>query len=160
MKEEDKSHLDSIMKEFEQKLAKSRDEKEQRQSKEDASFMEFKRVRTEIIRPAMEDIGNELQARGHNSEISEVGDERSKREAKITMRITIGGIPTSAYAPENTVSISFLHTGQTTISIHAAIPKNRGEFTAQRGCYAASEITTDLVQKKILEVLEGVFRPR
>jgi hypothetical protein len=160
MKEEDKSHLESIMKQFEEKLAKSKDEKERRQSEEDASFIEFKRVRTEVIRPAMEDIGNELKARGHNSEISEVGDERSKREAKITMRITIGGVPTSTYAPENTVSVSFSPMGHTTISIHAAIPKSRSEFTAQRGSYAASEITTDLVQKKILEVLEEVFKPR
>jgi hypothetical protein len=106
----------------------------------------------------MEDIGNELKARGHNSDISEIGDERNRRDAKITMSITIGGVPISAYVPENTVSISFAHTGHTTIAVHAMTPiQNRSGFAERRGTYGVSEITTDLVQKKVLEVLEEVF---
>lgn len=160
MKKEDESRLESILKTFEQKLAKSKDVKEQRQSEEDVFCMEFKRIRTQVIRPAMEDIGNQLRARGHNCEISEVGDERSKRDAKITMSITIGGVPSSAYAPENTVSVSFSHTGHTTISIHASTPmQNRRGFAGLRGNFAIAEITTDVVEKKILEVLEEVFSP-
>jgi hypothetical protein len=162
MKKENESHLETIMNQFEQKLAKSKDAKKQRQSEEDVFYMEFKRVRTEVIRPAMEDIGNQLKARGHTSEISEVGDERRKRDAKITMSITIGGVPTSASTPENTVSVSFSHTGHTTISIlHASTPMQIGkEFAGRGGNYAASEITTDLVEKTILKVLEEVFSPR
>ena len=160
MKKEDESHLESILKKFEQKLAKSKDAKEQRQSEEDVFYMEFKRIRTQVVRPAMEDIANQLKARGHNSDISEVGDERSKRDAKITMSITIGGVPSSAYAPENTVSVSFSHTGHTTISFHASTPmQSRRGFAGLRGNYAASEMTTDVVEKKILEVLEEVFSP-
>jgi len=90
MKKEDESRLESILKTFEQKLAKSKDVKDQRRSEEDVFYMEFKRIRTQVVRPAMEDIANQLKARGHNSDISEVGDERSKRDAKITMSITIG----------------------------------------------------------------------
>ena len=160
MNKEDKSHLESIMDKFEQRMAKSKDVKDQRQSEEDIFCMEFKRIRAQVIRPAMEDIGNQLKARGYNSEISEVGDERSKRDAKITMRMTIGGVPSSAYAPENTVLVSFSHTGHTAISIHASTPlQNKRGFPGQRGSFAASEITTDLVEKKILEVLEEVFSP-
>ena len=160
MKKEDESRLESILKTFEQKLAKSKDAKDQRQSEEDVFYMEFKRIRTQVIRPAMEDIGNQLKARGHNSDISEVGDERSKRDAKITMSITMGGVPSSAYAPENTVSVSFSHTGHTTISFHASTPmQSRRGFAGLRGKYAASEMTTDVVEKKILEVLEEVFSP-
>lgn len=161
MTKEDKSHLESIMKSFEQKLAKSKDSKERRQFEEDAFFIEFKRVRTEVIRPAMEEIASQLRASGHNCDISEVGEERSKRDAKVTMSITIGGVPTSAYAPENTVSVSFSHTGHQAISMHANTPiKNRNGFAELRGSYAASEITTDVVQKRILEVLEEVFSPK
>ena len=76
------------------------------------------------------------------------------------MSITIGGVPSSAYAPENTVSVSFYHTGHTTISIHASTPmQSRRGFAGLRGNYAVSEITTDVVEKKILEVLEEVFSP-
>jgi hypothetical protein len=160
MKEENKSHLEAIMKKFDQKLAQSTDAKERRESEEDAFYIEFKRIRTQIIRPALEEVGKQLKPMGHNYEITEVGDERSKRDAKITMSITLGGVPTSAYTPENTVSISFFHTGHTTISIHASTPiRNRSGFAGPRGNHAASEITTDLVQKTIIQVLEEVFRP-
>ena len=158
MREENKSHLESIMKKFEQKLARSTDAKERRQSEEDAFHIEFKRIRTQIIRPAMEEVAHNLEAMGHSCEISEVGDERNKRDAKITMSVALGGVPTSAYAPENTVSVSFSHTGHTTIAVHASTPiRNRSGFAGPRGNHAASEITTDLVQKKIIEVLDEVF---
>lgn len=160
MKEEHESHLQSIMQKFEQKLAKSKDAKERQQSTDDAFYLEFKRVRTEVIRPAMEDIGNKLKTMGHTVEIAEVGDERSKRDAKITLRVMIGGVPSSAYIPESTALVSFCHTGHTTVSIQASTPsQHKSEFAGSRGNYALSEITTDLVEKKILEVLEEVFSP-
>lgn len=161
MNTEDKSHLDAIMSSFEQKLAKSKDARTQRQSEEDAGYAEFKRVQTDVIRPALEDMANELKARGHDSQISEVGDERSKRDVRITMTITIGGVPAAAFSPENTASVSFSRTGATTVSIQATTPiKSRSGLASQRGNYAASEITTGMVQKKILEVLEEVFSSR
>jgi hypothetical protein len=159
MKKEDELHLESILKSFEQKLADSKDAKDLQQSKDDAFYIEFDRVRTEVIRPAMEDIGAQLKARGHGCEISEAGDEKRKRDAKITMSITIGA-RTSTYAPEHVVSISFARAGHTSIAIHAATSvKTRRAFVGPRGNYAASEITTDLVQKTILEVLGEIFNP-
>lgn len=161
MNAEEKSHLDAIMRSFEQKLAKSNDARIQRQSEEDAGYAEFKRVQKDVIRPAMEDMANELKARGHESQISEVGDERSKRDVRITMTITIAGVPSAISSPEHTVSVSFSRTGSTTVSIQATTPiKSRSGLAGQRGNYAASEITTGMVQKKIIEVLEEVFSPR
>ncbi|OGW67387.1 MAG: hypothetical protein A3H49_07070 [Nitrospirae bacterium RIFCSPLOWO2_02_FULL_62_14] len=158
MKEENGSQLQALMQNFEQKLAKSRDARDRQQTEAEAFYLEFKRVRTEIIRPALEDIGNQLKAKGHAVEISEVGDERSKRDAKITLRVTIGGVPSSAYVPENTALVSFCHTGHTTVSIQASTPsQHKSDFAGSRGSYALSEITTDLVERKILEVLEEVF---
>jgi len=159
MNAEDKARLDAIMSSFEQKLAKSKDARSQRQSEEDAGYAEFKRVQRDVIRPAMEDMANELKARGHESQISEVGDERSQRDVRITMTFTIGGASATAFSPENTVSVSFSRTGSTTVTIQATTP-NRSGLAGQRGNYAASDITTDMVQKKILEVLQEVFTPR
>ena len=62
MNAEDKARLDAIMSSFEQKLAKSKDARSQRQSEEDAGYAEFKRVQRDVIRPAMEDMANELKA--------------------------------------------------------------------------------------------------
>ena len=77
------------------------------------------------------------------------------------MTFTIGGASTTAFSPENTVSVSFSRTGSTTVTIQATTPiKNRSGLAGQRGNYAASDITTDMVQKKILEVLQEVFTPR
>ena len=158
MKEENESQLQTLMQNFEQRLAKSRDAKDRQLSEAEAFYLEFKRVRAEVIRPAMDDIGAQLKAKGHTVEIGEVGDERSKRDAKITLRVAIGGVPTSAYIPENSASVSFCHTGNTTVSIQASTPsQHKSEFAGQRGNFALAEITTDLVEKKILEVIEEVF---
>src|SRR5438093_1326931 len=143
MKEENESRLKSLMEKFEQKLAKSKDAKDRQQSEEDTFYLEFKRVRTEVIRPAMEDIGTQLKTRGHTVEISEVGDERSKRDAKMTMRVTIGGIPSSAYTTENTVLVSFTHTGHTTVTIQASTPaQHRSAFAGLRGTHPLAQLTT------------------
>jgi hypothetical protein len=162
MNNENKAHLDTIMNSFKERLAKSKDAQEQRQSKEDVGYAEFKRVLSKVIRPAMEDIGNELKAGGHDYEIAEVGDERSQRDARITLTVSISGVPTSTYRSENTVSISFYRTGSTTVTIQAMteIRKHKNGVAGLRGNYAASEITTELVQKEILKVIEAVFSAR
>lgn len=158
MKEENDSQLQSIMQKFDEKLAKSRDAKDRQQSEADAFYLEFRRVRTEVIRPAMDDISNQLKAKGHTVEITEVGDERSKRDSKITLRVAIGGVPSSAYIPENTAVVSFCHAGHTSVSVQASTPsQHKSEFSGSRGIYALAEITTDLVERKILEVIEEVF---
>ena len=158
MKEANESQLQSIMQQFEQKLAKSKDAKDRQLLEEDVFYLEFKRVRTEVIRPVMDDIGDQLKAKGHTVEIAEVGDERSKRDAKITLRVAIGGVPSSAYIPENTAVVSFCHTGHTSVSVQASTPsQHKSEFSGSRGIHGLAEITTDLVEKKILEVLEEVF---
>jgi hypothetical protein len=42
--------------------------------------------------------------------------------------------------------------------IQASTPsQNKSEFAGSRGNFALAEITTDLVEKKILEVIEEVF---
>ncbi|GAC1397396.1 MAG: hypothetical protein NVSMB52_11040 [Chloroflexota bacterium] len=160
MNQDDKAHLDLIMTSFKERLAKSKDAQEQRQSEEDGAYEEFKRVRAETIRPAMEDIGQELKAAGHEYEIIEVADGRSQRDARITLAVTIIGIPTSAHRRDNKVSVSFYRTGATAVTIQAEtqIKKNMKSVAGQRGNYDASDITTDFVQKEILTVLEEVFR--
>ena len=162
MKSEDKAHLDSIMQSFKQRLATSKDVQEQNQSKEAAAGADFKRVMSEVIRPAMEDIGRELKAGGHEYEIIEIGDERSQRDARITLTVTISGVPASTYRQQNTVEVSFHRTGATgvTIQVVTEIKQRRTGVAGQRVNYAASEITTELVQKEILKVLEEVFSAR
>lgn len=160
MKAANESQLQTLMQNFEDKLAKSRDAKDRQQSEAEAFYQEFKRVRTEVIRPSMDDIGAQLKAKGHTVDIAEVGDERSKRDAKITLRVAIGGVPSSAYVAENSASVSFCHAGHTTVSIQASTPsQNKSEFAGSRGNYALAEITTELVEAKVLEVLEEMFCP-
>jgi len=162
MNTSDKAHLDLIMTAFRERLAKSKEAQDQRQSEEDVGYGEFYRVRAETIRPAMEEIGQELKAGGHAYEIIDVGDGRSQRDARISLAVTIIGIPTSAHRRENKVSVSFYRTGPATVTIQAEtqIKKNMNNVAGQRGNYDASEITTDLVQKEILKVLDEAFGAR
>jgi hypothetical protein len=92
-----------------------------------------------------------------------VRDGRSQRDARITLAVTIIGVPTSAHRRgDNTVSVSFYRTGATTVTMEAVtqIKKEKNDVTGPRGNYAPSEITTDLVQKEILKVLDAIFSAR
>jgi len=53
-------------------------------------------------------------------------------------------------------------TGATTVTMEAVtqIKKEKNDVTGPRGNYAPSEITTDLVQKEILKVLDAIFSAR
>jgi hypothetical protein len=77
---------------------------------------------------------HELKAAGHEYDVREVGAERSHGEARITLTVTINGMPTSVHRPDNTVTVSFYRT-------ETQIKKDKMSVTGQLGNYAGSEIT-------------------
>ena len=132
-------------------------------SEEEAFLDEFKRLRADVIRPAMEEIGNQLEARGHEvaiSEREESTDSRGRTEdAKITMSFFPSDVERSVFRPDCTPSISFLTIGyKRKIRIHASnIMPNRGGSGGPRGEFDTAEITGDFVEAQVLKLLKEIF---
>ncbi len=165
MKKENKSQLDVLMDKYEQRLEEAKKRQEQIKSEDDVFLSEFRRLRKEVIYPRMEDIGNQLKARGHDYQISD--EEESvdlggrTRDARITMNIFPAGVDRSAYRPENTPSISFIATRyKKNIWVHGSnMMPNRGGSAGSRGEFNAEEITSDMVEGEVLGVLKEIFDP-
>lgn len=163
MKKETKLQLDSLMEKYEQKLAEAQKRQEQSKSKEDAFLNEFKRLQKDVIRPVMEDIGNQLKARGHHyridTEEKSVDSGGRSRDPKISIYIFPTGTNPIGYSPDRTPSVSFIATGyKKKIWVYGSdMMPNSGGSSGSIGEFNAEEITNDLVEKKILEVFKRVF---
>lgn len=166
MKKETKSQLDVLMDKYGQRLEEGKKRQEQIKTEEDAFLSEFERLRKEVIRPVMEDIGNQLKARDHDYLISEkeeaVDLEGRTQDAKITMNILPAGVDRSVYRPESTPSVSFIATRyKRKIWVHGSnMMPNRGGSAGSRGEFNAEEINSDVVEKEVFGVLKEIFNPK
>lgn len=163
MRKETKSQIDAMMGKYEKRLGESKKVSEQTAREEETFLNEFKRLRKEVIRPVMEDIGNQLEARGHKFRISEreesIGGYGRVENAEITMRILPAGPDWSTHRPESTPHISFTATKyKKKISIHgSSMMPHRGGSGGPRGDFNTEEITSDMIEKEVLDILKEIF---
>ena len=165
MKKETKSQVDILMDKYKRRLTEAKKKQEQIKSEEDAFLKGFKRLRKEIIRPVMEDIGNHLKTQGHDYRISEeeesVDSEGRTRDAKITMSIFPAGVERAAYTTENTPSVSFFATRyKKKIWAHRSnMMPGRGGRAGGCGEFNSEAMTSDVVEREVLRVLREIFEP-
>jgi len=166
MKKEVKSHLDALMDKYEQRLKEAKNKQEQIKSEEEAFLREFKRLREEVIRTSMEEIGNQLKTRGHDYRILEteesVDGEGKVINAEITMNIFPSGIDRSLYTPQNTPSITFTaprYKKRICVEGSNIMPKREGA-AGPRSEFKAEETNSALVEREVLGVLEEIFDPK
>jgi len=163
MKKETKSRLGALMNKYDQRLKEAKEVKRQREAGGDVFLKEFERLQKEIIRPVMEDIGNELKTRGHKYRISEKEESSDSEgrvlDARISMSIFPSGINSSAYGSESFPSISFIATKwKRKIWVHEnTMVPGRGGHGGSIGEFDSEEITGSIVEEKILEVLKKIF---
>jgi len=160
--------LDALMGKYKQELAETKTRQAQTKTEEDIFLNEFKLLRREIIRPVMEDIGNELRTRGHEYGISEaeelVHPKSGTQHANITMKIIPAGFDWSAYTSfQQTPSISFFalkHDKKICVWGSNMMPgRGRIGSAGPRGEFSVKEITNDVIEQEVLRVLEEIFNP-
>ena len=162
MKDETKARLDAAMSNKEQQAKAAEAKSKETQREIDAFLAEFKELRTRVIRPVMVDISQYLQGRGHASEIDEREEEvlpnRTRQNAEIRLWITPNA-QVAARTP-NHPSIGFtanVH-GKKIIVQASTMQPGRGGASSSKGEYSISQITMDLVEKKIAEAVADIFK--
>jgi hypothetical protein len=130
---------------------------------EDAFLKEFERLQKDTIRPVMEDIGNQLKTRGHEYWISEseesLNSEGRVLDARISMSIFPSGFDNAKYRAESFPSVSFMAAKyRRKVWIHGStMMPGRGGHGGSIDEFNAEEITSSVVEEKILEVLKEIF---
>ncbi len=74
MRKETKSELNALIDSYEERLKKETNQTAEATRQREAFLLDFRRIRTDTIRPLMEEIGNGIKARGYTYEISETED--------------------------------------------------------------------------------------
>ena len=136
-------------------------EREKKIREDDALFLErFKELRKSMIRPAFEEVGAILAARGHGFSIHEDELETSGgsevREAGITLKIMPSGMAAPMHDDHGrSFSITTRHYNKT-VWINAGRPLDAGGVAGSKGAHALEKVTRALVEDELLKFVAAV----
>ena len=116
---------------------------------EDTFVGDFARLKQSVIRPTFATIGNLLQERGHEFNISE------EPGGKISIHIVPAGVNKSIHPYDWFPTLSFFGSPHTkTIGLHGRNMRPNSESSSgSRGDYKPSQINRDLVEKELMKFI-------
>jgi len=165
VKEETKKRLATLLDRYDEEQSGRTQHAQETQTAQDAVRTSFGQLRTAVIRPLMEDIGTVLQQRGHDYKIVEKDAlpdaSGTLQDGMISMYMfpsrsgvpsttrALGHVPHIAFRPDPYWRRIIVHTRNVT-SPYGGLPGEQRE-------YALSQMTAALVEKEILQVVEGML---
>jgi len=162
VKNDTKSKLDAIFQHHEAAKRIASQKQEEKETKEQQFLREFLDAREKIIRPAMQEVGEYVKAKGYNYEIS-TEDERIPADGRsgstdASIRLTIFTSEKNRPRHEFPGLTAYCRKRDQRIGFHSSnIAPERGGSAGPAGDAALSEITADLIQEKLLKVVTEVF---
>lgn len=162
-----RKQLDAILETYDRKLKEKKEGIEKTKKEEETFLKEFKKTRSQVIRPVMEEMGRRLKERGHNYRIKEEEEtqdsEGRTKDARITMDIYPSELDPVEYIlePGSTPTISFSAIRyKKKVAIYGSnIMPYRGGTGGPRGEFDISQINSDFVTQEILKMLQEIFSP-
>jgi hypothetical protein len=136
-------------------------ERERQKMEQEAFLAEFNRLKHDVIWPVIVDIGNELTKYGHDFHVSEEKEYTDAVASYHPSSITFNLYPLvtgkTFKRPESTPYVSFVadrYAQKVLIMVSTMMP-GQGGVIGQHGSYDIEKITTDFVEKEIIEVLKN-----
>jgi len=125
------------------------DGKAQSNTVEDSFAGEFAKLKLSIIRPVFSSIGNMLQERGHEFNISE------EPGGKISIHIVPAGVNKSIHGYDWFPTLSFFSAPFTkTIGLHGRNMRPNAEGSSgNRGDFTLAQVTQDLVERELMKFI-------
>jgi len=162
MKTEIKNSLDEIFTRHEASKRNAEQQQKKKQS-EDAEFLKsFLDVQESVIRPAMLAIAQYLKARGYDCEITTERDgfhatEQRPIEASIKLKMFTDERRHSRHDTP-CFSVTCEKNAKRVRFHESTLSPGRGGKAGTSGHAALSEVTEELIQQKVLKIIEEVFR--
>ena len=159
-----KKELATLLNNYDRRLKEKREQEEKVRKVKDIFLTEFKRLRVEVIKPVMEQIGSQLKERGHDYSIEEGEERKDARGGTLDAYITMNIFPSEAkqheYGPSSTPYISFraiTYKKMITVFGSTMMPKREGS-SGPRVSFGIGQTNEDLVTREILEMLKEIFK--
>jgi hypothetical protein len=160
MLENNLQQLDEIMNRYGNDLESVRRSHELEAQARDQFEKGFLNLKKEIIWPAIVDVGNQLNRYGHDYHVSEenefVDATAHYSPASITLDVYPASLQIDYRQPKMSPYISFIadkYAKKVVIMVSTMLPGSGG-VVGSNGSYELEEITTDFVERKIVEVIE------
>lgn len=167
MNQETRCQLNPLVMEGVQNTEKTKERKDQSKFEKSYFLDEFERLRKDVIRPVMEDIGNHLQSQGHDYCIYEHEELEHPggflRHGGITIKIFPVGVRYASYQDYgfgNTPSASFFaDSSAMMIWVYCCnkVPGENGNSGIIIKRYECNQIGKNLVKEEIIEVLKEII---
>ena len=159
MDETTNKQLTDILDSYEAKRVAAQQKLEQEKTEHELFLEDFTRLATSTIRPAMEEISEQLKKRGHEFEITEqqesIGSEGRTHNAGITLMIYPNGQRSRYPNERNTPHIGFMtHSYKRNVYVYeCTMMPGRGGRAGSAREYELNQITTQVIHDHILKVL-------
>ena len=163
MKDDVKNQLKKIISAYDEKLAETERLDAAKRAAEAAFPERFTRLKTETIRPAIQEFADVLNGRGHEATVNEQAESSSTaggvKWAAISLRIVPKpfahkSTQTSPSAIEVTFSAN-RNDGKITVS--STNTMSNGGGVGKRGAYEIDAMTADVVADHVLRTLQEAF---
>ena len=165
MEEETKNHLAHVLNRYDEEQSGAKKQAQETKTEQEGLLQSFGQLRTEVIRPIMEDIGTVLKTRGHDYKIVEEDISTDEQGTQKKVMISMYIFPSRAGAQATTREllhfphISFkpdpywrriiIHTRNVTLTY--------GGLSGGRGEYSISQITSEFVEKELVQIVEEIL---
>ncbi len=162
MRDSLKLELDALLDNYEIRKKKQQEEYRIQKREEDRFLKRFLLVREQVIKPAMQEIGELLKKRGKNNRIVEedesVDTKGKLKEARISMFFLMRQ-QKQGHRLNQYPLVAFIATkSKKRVWVHErTIGPDRGGHSGNAGEYSLEQISMDLVQQKIMKVLRELF---
>jgi hypothetical protein len=165
MKVEAKSELTKIISDYDEKLAEAERVGAAKRAEHAAFPQRFATLRTEVIKPTVQEIAAMLNERGHSASVREQDEsppaEGTAKYAALSLRIVPKPFAQKAAEPsaisiEVTFSANRSERRVTVSSTNTML--NHGGTVGKLGEYEIDAVTTDVVAKHVIQTLHDAFR--
>jgi hypothetical protein len=149
MTDDSNSKLDTALERFSGRRTAGATEKARDKAEETSFPDEFSRLKTSVIRPVFEAIGNKLKERGHEFNVSE------EAGGRISIHIVPAGVNKSIHPYDWFPTLTYFGAPMAgTIGLHGRNMRPNSEVASgSRGVYAPAQLNKDLVEKELMKFI-------
>ena len=163
MKDEAKSHLKKILVDYDDKLAEAERVEAAKRAADLASPGQFETLKTGTIRPAVQEIADLLNERGHKASVVEQGEssgEAGVKSAAISLRVVPRPfVNKSTETNPITIEVTFsANRGARRVSVSSTNTMiNHGGTVGKLGEHEIDAVTADIVASHVIQTLHESF---
>jgi hypothetical protein len=162
MKDEIRSKFDAAFAKREEIKQAAADEQKARETKEEAFLRAFLACRESVMRPAMEEVADYVRSKGHSCEIkTEEYRAAAQRERARDASIRITFFTAKRDRPDYEfpgLAILCNQSAENVLFHETTMGPSRGGHAGGAGASSLVDLTADLIQEKVFNVIREVFR--